>query len=490
MTAHSGAAAGCTTPGNSAYWYCDRCGKYYADEAGETEIEMNSWVIPATGHHMTAHPAAAAGCTTPGNSAYWYCDRCGKYYADEAGETEIEMDSWVIPAAGHHMTEHPAVAAGCTTPGNSAYWYCDRCRKYYSDAEGTTAIEENDWVIGVLGHKMTHHPAAAATCTEAESSEYWSCDRCHKYFADEAGNTEIGENSWITGDEALGHDWGEPEYTWSADNRKCTATRICKRDESHIETENGTVTSQTTPATRTAAGKTVYTATFTNPAFAAQVKEVTIPKLAAPVGSYTDKATGTYEIRADWTAAFKKPAKSKATVTIPDTIKVKGYDIPVTAIADKAFSKDKNLTTVTIGKNVITIGKNAFNSCAKLKTVKGGAAVEAIRDSAFSGCGKLKTLPSFAKLKTIGANAFKGCKALTKITVGTKVNAIGKNAFSGCAKLKTITIKSTLLTKKNVKNGAFKGIDPKATVKCPKKKLEDYRKFLPGKGVPKTATIK
>ena len=77
-------------------------------------------------------------------------------------------------------------------------------------------------------------------------------------------------------------------------------------------------------------------------------------------------------------------------MTIPDTIKVKGYDIPVTAIADKAFSKDKNLTTVTIGKNVITIGKNAFNSCAKLKTVKGGAAVEVIKDSAFSGCAKLK----------------------------------------------------------------------------------------------------
>ena len=56
--------------------------------------------------------------------------------------------------------------------------------------------------------------------------------------------------------------------------------------------------------------------------------------------------------------------------------------------------------------------------------------------------------------------------------------------------MKTITIKSTLLTKSNVKSGAFKGINAKATVKCPKKQLKDYQKFLPGKGVPKTAKIK
>lgn len=485
-------AAGCTEEGNVEYWYCSRCDGYFSDNAAETEINRADVIIQAKGHNYPLAYTAAkpATCTETGNIEYWHCSDCGRNFSDENAVNEIS-GSVIIPKLSHTMTAHPAVEATCTTAGNSAYWYCTACEKYYGEAQGTAEIDEGSWIINALGHKMTHHPAVAeATCTEAVSSEYWSCDRCHKYFADEAGNTEIGENSWITGDEALGHDWGEPEYTWSADNRKCTATRTCKRDESHIETENGTVTSQTTPATRTAAGKTVYTATFTNPAFAAQVKEETIPKLAAPVGSYTDKATGTYEIRADWTATFKKPAKSKATVTIPDTIKVKGYDIPVTAIADKAFSKDKNLTTVTIGKNVITIGKNAFNSCAKLKTVKGGAAVEVIKDSAFSGSAKLKTLPSFPKLKTIGANAFKGCKALTKVTIGAKVNSIGKNAFNGCAALKTITIKSTLLTKKNVKSGAFKGINAKATVKCPKKQLKDYRKFLPGKGVPKTAKIK
>ncbi|MBR6443201.1 MAG: leucine-rich repeat protein, partial [Clostridia bacterium] len=94
------------------------------------------------------------------------------------------------------------------------------------------------------------------------------------------------------------------------------------------------------------------------------------------------------------------------------------------------------------------------------------------------------------KLVSIGGNAFKGCTALTKVTISASVNSIGKSAFGGCKKLKTITIKSTLLTKKNVKSGAFKGIAANATVKCPKAKVKDYQKFLPGKGVPKTAKIK
>ena len=39
---------------------------------------------------MTAHAAVAATCTTAGNSAYWYCSGCEKYFSDEAGTKEIE----------------------------------------------------------------------------------------------------------------------------------------------------------------------------------------------------------------------------------------------------------------------------------------------------------------------------------------------------------------------------------------------------------------
>ena len=145
---------------------------------------------------------------------------------------------------------------------------------------------------------------------------------------------------------------------------------------------------------------------------------------------------------------------------------------------------------MTIGRNVTVIGAYAFAGCAKLKTVKGGANVEEIGKGAFADSKMLKTLPNMPKLSRIGDNAFKGCTSLSKITIGKTVRYIGKYAFSGCANLKTITIKTTRLTKDSVKSGAFKGISPKATIKCPKTVVKIYKTFLPRKGLPKTAKIK
>ena len=105
-----------------------------------------------------------------------------------------------------------------------------------------------------------------------------------------------------------------------------------------------------------------------------------VPAGPAP-GPYADD-TGNYTINADLTATYEGPAQKVSkvkTATIPDEILVGDKPVKVTAIADKAFKGNKKLTTVTIGKNIKTIGKNAFASCAKLKTVKGGAAVVTIK---------------------------------------------------------------------------------------------------------------
>ena len=204
--------------------------------------------------------------------------------------------------------------------------------------------------------------------------------------------------------------------------------------------------------------------------------------------TYTDKV-GTYKI-SNGEAAFVKPVKSTASVTVPDTIQVIGQSIPVTAIADKAFQNNKKLTNLTIGKNVRKIGKNACQGCVKLKTVKGGAGVTEILASAFSGCKVLKTFPVMSKLQSIGASVFLNCKQLPKFTLGAKVKAIGKNAFKGCAALKTITVKTAKLTAKNVKAGAFKGIHAKAVFKCSKKQKAAYAKLFRKVGAPKTCVFK
>lgn len=42
-------------------------------------------------HSMQATPAKAKTCTEDGNTAYWYCTSCEKYFKDSAGKTETTL---------------------------------------------------------------------------------------------------------------------------------------------------------------------------------------------------------------------------------------------------------------------------------------------------------------------------------------------------------------------------------------------------------------
>lgn len=84
-------------------------------------------IVPSLGHSMTATAGKAATCTEAGNSAYWSCSRCGKFFSDAAGKTEIAKDSWVIAALGHDKATRADVAATCYASGRTAETYCKRC---------------------------------------------------------------------------------------------------------------------------------------------------------------------------------------------------------------------------------------------------------------------------------------------------------------------------------------------------------------------------
>lgn len=103
-------------------------------------------------HSLAIKNAKAATCTEVGNTVYYTCSGCGKYFSDAAGTTEIAANSWIIPKKGHSLIKTSAVAATCTAAGNSEYYTCSGCGKYYSDAAGTTEITANSWVISALGH--------------------------------------------------------------------------------------------------------------------------------------------------------------------------------------------------------------------------------------------------------------------------------------------------------------------------------------------------
>ncbi|MBQ3865550.1 MAG: dockerin type I repeat-containing protein, partial [Clostridia bacterium] len=74
---------------------------------------------------------------------------------------------------------------------------------------------------------------------------------------------------------ALGHDWGAVEYVWANDLSTCTATHVCKRDPSHVETENAVITAIVTKAPGYVHyGEHTYSAGFTVPAFITQTRVV------------------------------------------------------------------------------------------------------------------------------------------------------------------------------------------------------------------------
>ena len=106
-------------------------------------------IVPSLGHSMTATAGKAATCTEAGNSAYWTCSRCHKFFSDAAGKTEIAKDSWVIAALGHDEVTRAAVAATCYASGHEADTYCKRCGIVITAGATIPATGKHTYVNGV-----------------------------------------------------------------------------------------------------------------------------------------------------------------------------------------------------------------------------------------------------------------------------------------------------------------------------------------------------
>ena len=88
------------------------------------------------------------------------------------------------------------------------------------------------------------------------------------------------------------HEWGDVSYTWAEDNSTCTATRVCKGNKSHVETETVNTTSVVvTEAKCEEDGLKRYTADFkTNEAFLDQTKDVTLEAIGHDLTHHGAKA--------------------------------------------------------------------------------------------------------------------------------------------------------------------------------------------------------
>lgn len=144
--------------------------------------------------------------------------------------------------------------------------------------------------------------------------------------------------------------FGDPVYTWSADNTKVTAKRVCNELSYYVEEETVDVTATITqqPST-TATGTKVYTSNaFKNSAFTVQTKTETIPVLAGNTAAPTIASS---------------PTPAPEVTPVVDTLKLS---------AVKCKKNTKKITGKVSQKNAtvkIKVGKKA----AKKATVKGNS---------------------------------------------------------------------------------------------------------------------
>lgn len=209
---------------------------------------------------------------------------------------------------------------------------------------------------------------------------------------------------------------------------------------------------------------------------------------AAIITGCTEEAEGTLEIPAaindmPVTAIAKKAFygnKKITTVSIPATVASVGEDafgscMYLTAIrVDKnnatycdedgvLFSKDKKTLfrfpprytqgSYTIPDSVTTIGVRAFANCL-LTAVEIPTTVTYIEGGAFHFSSGLTQVSLPDTITAIAFGVFSSCINLTSVIIPDTVTSIGKNAFSGCEKLEEIAIPNSVTS---IGTSAFSG---------------------------------
>ena len=280
-TLHEAVASTCKTPGHAAYITCDLCNAVIEGDAADLPLDPDN-------HEGEPEnvDAVTATCVTKGVTAGTKCPGCN---AILSGCVVGELDP-----ANHEGGDEAvdAVAATCTTAGHEAGVKCTACGEY-KEGGAEIPVDANAHAWGEVTYTWSDdNTTCTATRVCANDPSHVETETVNSNSSEKtpAGCTTAGtttytatfENTAFTEQskdvddiEAAGHTWGDVTYTWAEDNSTCTATRVCSKDETHVETETVNSSSDVkTPATCTEKGTTTYTATFTNEAFETQTKDV------------------------------------------------------------------------------------------------------------------------------------------------------------------------------------------------------------------------
>ncbi len=270
----------CTTAGHITYYV-------YVSVDGYGSLEKDIQVdLPLAAHTLEKVGEKEATCTEAGNIAYWKCSECGALFSDADAETQIDETDLVIGALGHDY-EATVVAPTCTAEGYTIYTcsrgddtyisdYTDRIAHSwdYDDITWTWADGHASatatYACSVCGTEETvdadvHIETTSATCTTKGDTDYYATLTVD-------GETYRSEDEHVY-DQELGHSYAEGVWSWDTDadgdlvldadgNATASVTITCTRGDVE-ETVTVTVVPETTAASCTADGKSVYAASVT-----------------------------------------------------------------------------------------------------------------------------------------------------------------------------------------------------------------------------------
>ena len=243
----------------------------------------------------------------------------GKAEQYNTGRTDVTIDGTKVWSNGQKLTHS-------YTDGERDDNFIDE-KKYDWEKKPDGWYCTGHAKCGYCGYKIAETVKATsvdtATCTEKGTRTY-TATFSHKCFKPQTKTEKIA---------ALGHDWGEPEYSWTKqdDGWHCTAKRVCKRDPSHVDEQTVKATVKTTPATCLEEGESVYTAKFDGDVFKPQAKTEEIAALGhdwgEPEYSWAEKDDG-------WHCTAKRVCKRNASHVEKETVKAT-YEVTTPATTEK-----------------------------------------------------------------------------------------------------------------------------------------------------------
>ena len=363
-------------------------------------------------HNLTLVAAKAATCTTAGNSAYYTCDGCDKWFADATGSVEItDKTSVKIPAPGH--------TAGTEWKSDDTnHWHeCSRCHDKKDEAAHDYG---SDNVCDTCGyyktvphtHNLTLVAAKAATCTEGGKEAYYKCEGCGKFYEDVLGTKEITDLA----------SWGN--IAKIAHTTKQTVTKA-------TPTANGKIVNYCSVCKKT------LSTTVIPKASSIKLKATSLTyngKVRTPKVIVKDRTGKTLVKNTDYTVSYAKGRKYVGKYAVKITFKGKysGTKMLYFTIKPKATS----ISSLTAGSKKFTV------KWKKQATQTTGYQVQYSASSKFS---KAKTV-TVGKNTTVSKKISKlSGKKKYYVRVRTyktvKINGKSIRIYSGWSKAKTVTTK-------------------------------------------------